>query len=293
MPLPDMYEWFARWLIVAGEKSASRLMNPEWKTIWEVRFWLFESSSASGSMIVGGANSPGDAEDLSPTDGLRLKGKAEREDDAEPPGVRSFSPSFLSEREMFSDEADPLRFGLGGTKPPSFGADNFDGNRGVNECERACTGPDAGVNGGEVVLTGEEAEVDFVGGEEVKLSEVVIVGNGKCFPPCRELEGEVDGECKLTLPKLSLRLPRYCSILPANVVSIGLITGLMLCAIFPRSSADFDQGLREIFRRSPRPPFESPGLEGEDGPRVDGKGWLWSNVVAVRARERSRTDLRK
>lgn len=222
-------------------------------------------------MIVGGARRPGEADILSPTEELRLKGNGEREDDAEPPGVRSLSPSFLSESDVFSEDADPFRFGLGGTKPLSFGADSFDGNRGVNECERAWTGPDAGVNGGEEVLMGEEAEVDFGGGEEVKLSEVVIVGNGKCFPPCRELEGEVPGECKLALPRLSLRLPRYCSILPANVLSMGLMTGLALCGIFPRSSADLDQGLREMARRSPRP-LECTGLEGDGGTRVDGRG---------------------
>ena len=60
--------------------------------------------------------------------------------------------------------------------------------------------------------------------------------------------------------------------------------------ILPRSSADFDQGLREMLRKSPSPPREEPGGGGEDGIRF---AWGRESGTAdvVRARERSTTDL--
>lgn len=58
---------------------------------------------------------------------------------------------------------------------------------------------------------------------------------------------------------------------------------------FPRSSADLDQGLREMLRKSPRP-FEIPGCDGDDGVLGEDLGWP-SKEVGVRARDRSSTDL--
>ena len=72
------------------------------------------------------------------------KGKGERPDGPLPIDALSRSES------LDSDEAEPLRFGLGGRRP-LFCEDNFDGRRGVNECERECTCDDvdeAGVSGG-------------------------------------------------------------------------------------------------------------------------------------------------
>ena len=81
-----------------------------------------------------------------------------------------------------SEEADPLRFGLGGTSPDGFGPDSLDGRRGVNECERECTCDevdDDGVRGGVM----GEAWLDIGGPRRVFLggevdSSADITGNG-------------------------------------------------------------------------------------------------------------------
>ena len=73
-----------------------------------------------------------------------------------------------------------------------------------------------------------------------------------------------------------------------NDVSIGVSAGEEDWGIFPRSSADFDHGLREMLRRSPRP-REVAGYDGDEGVRAD-LGELLMFVV-VRASERSTTDL--
>lgn len=79
-----------------------------------------------------------------------------------------------------------------------------------------------------------------------------------------EGDGRGEGEAATLLLTLSLR---YVLIFWCNVVSIGVSAGEDAEAeIFPRSSADLDQGLRDMLRRSPRP-RENPACGGEEGVR--------------------------
>ena len=75
------------------------------------------------------------------------------------------------------------------------------------------------------------------------------------------------------------------------VVSIGVRIGAGIWEdSLLRSSADFDQGLRDRFRRSPSP-RDIAGWVGDGGIRGEG-GFGWSsNPVAVR--DKSRTDLQE
>ena len=78
------------------------------------------------------------------------KGKGERPDAPLPvePLSRSGSPR--------SDDAEPLRFGLGGIRPDTFGVESLDGSLGVKEWEREWTCDvavevdDEGVSGGDI-----------------------------------------------------------------------------------------------------------------------------------------------
>ena len=77
-----------------------------------------------------------------------------------------------------------------------------------------------------------------------------------------------------------------------RVVSIGVSFGLVLVGdILPRSSADLDHGLLFSALRSPNPPCDTIGCEGEDGVR-SACGRESGKAVAVRASDRSATDLR-
>ena len=77
-------------------------------------------------------------------------GKGERPDAPLPvePLSRSGSPR--------SDDAEPLRFGLGGIRPDTFGVESLDGSLGVKEWEREWTCDvavevdDEGVSGGDI-----------------------------------------------------------------------------------------------------------------------------------------------
>jgi len=133
--------------------------------------------------------------------------------------------------ESISDDADPFRLGLGGTSPPSLGAESFEGRRGVNECVRVWTWPpETGVSGGVPLLTGEEAAdraPSFCGGEDDRPSEVALDGKGKFFWVW-EGAGDVVGDGTAVLLTLSARFVRYCSILSWKLVSIGVRAGVLV-----------------------------------------------------------------
>lgn len=191
-----------------------------------------------------------------------------------------------------SDAPEPFRFGIGGASP-SFGGANLDAIRGVKEWDLtwvwvAGSGPRLGFGGTEP----EDESSSPFGGDEEGL-EPLIMGNSTfrygLLTGVEELEVDV-----VVLVTLSLRLVLYCWIFSWILVSRGdkdRASALeFLSDTFPRSSADLDQALREILRRSPRPLLGVMDLAGEVG--VDGTEGSRSMVVLVRPTEgRSRTDL--
>ena len=72
-------------------------------------------------------------------------------------------------------------------------------------------------------------------------------------------------------------------------MSIGLRAGVEYESM-PRSSADLDHALRDIFLRSPNH-REGTAREGDDELCMEGALGEPSRVVIVRARDRSSTDL--
>ena len=124
-----MYAWFARVLSIDGGKSVKRLMNPEWCTICDAR--LFPPSS-SGSIIVVGASSVGEGGPwlTCPSGMLIADGEALRLPPPLKPKGKGDWPDVPLPAEPFSrfdsDDAEPLRFGLGGMRP-DFCADSLDG----------------------------------------------------------------------------------------------------------------------------------------------------------------------
>lgn len=183
-------------------------MNPDWCTICDERLPASPSPAPGSTIIGGGARCVGDdgpwllcEPSLEIVSGggtifgmlppPKPNGKGERPDAPLP--VEPFSRS----GSLRSDDAEPLRFGLGGIKADTLGVESLEGSRGVNECEREWTcGVPAevdgeGVSGGDIgepwLDGGSGPRRPFLGGDVESSAETT--GKGYFI-----LNEDVDGE---------------------------------------------------------------------------------------------------
>jgi hypothetical protein len=215
---------------------------------------------------------------------VRLKGKTPRV----PLGpLRSTSLSFVDS--VSRSEPDPFLLGVVGEKP-SLEADSLEGNRGANELLRGWA--EGGSSDTAVKKTSDEGEETLIeipasgeanppsGGEDEIGILVTMVGKG-CLTGLPGPEVVTEAGCKVAL--LLLLFLYSCTLFWKEMSAEEYEVEKL-----PKSSADFDQVLRDMLRRSPRPPSNS----GEEGCEV-GKGRCISKDFLAECEERSRTDLRR